>query len=95
MLLIQTEVLMTGKQKVPAVHCRRYLISTFTVLITRQRIVKNLFYSYDPRTNLMKELDMSKVKTNFFPLPKHYTMKLYRGKEGKTPFILDLGAERS
>jgi hypothetical protein len=37
----------------------------------------------------MKELDMSKVKIK----PKHYTMKMYRGKEDKTLFILDLGAE--
>jgi hypothetical protein len=43
----------------------------------------------------MKEVDMSKVKINVSPLPKHYTMKLYRGKEDKTLFILDLGAECS
>jgi len=68
MLLIQTEVLVTRKQKVPAVHCRRYLISTFTVLITRERIAKNLFYSFSPQTNLMKKLDLSKVKIDVFPI---------------------------
>ena len=39
---------------------------------------------------MVKELDMPKVKINVSPLPKHYTMQLYRGEEGKTPFILDM-----
>jgi hypothetical protein len=41
----------------------------------------------------MKEIDVFKVKINFALLPKHYTMKWYREREGKTPFILDLGTE--
>jgi len=44
---------------------------------------------------VVKELGMSKVKINVSPLPKHYTMKSYRGNDSKTPFIPDLGAEYS